>query len=355
MKQIKMLLLASMVILFTACGGGSSSDGTAPSATTSGSTPTATTPDSTSSAKTETGVMSLSITDAPPQLPGTVTAVYITVTGIEFNYDGNWMDVNDFEFENDEFEKNKFESQTFDLLALHDGESLYLGDIVLPVGHYKEIRFKLDAPEKNGKVKSNPGCYIEFGEDEPIAPLFVPSGGQSGYKGKGDFDITANAKIKIMADFNVEKSIVVAGNSGKYLLKPVIRLVVTELSGTINGTVVDIETFNKENDDLFVYAYEAGTYDSTYPEDDEMVPNSDGSHFLNSISSTDVNMSDGNFTLSFLEEGAYDLVTVNYPVDVEGTDPIVVDVEKGDDGKGVIVSKATETPVDVNTSDYPPL
>ena len=344
-KIVGIILSFAIITLIAGCGGGGSSSPAA-----SGSTPPA---PSTPSAKTETGVMSLSITDAPPQLPGTVTAVYITVTGIEFNYDGKWTDVNDFEFENDEIEKNNFQPQKLDLFALRDGESLHLGDIVLPVGHYKEIRFKLDAPEKNGKVKSNPGCYIEFGEDEAVAPLFVPSGAQSGYKGKGEFDITKDAKIKIMADFNVEKSIVVAGNSGKYLLKPVIRLVTTELSGTMNGTVVDIENFSEEKDDLVVYAYEAGTYGSTYLEDDEKVPNSDGKHFSNSISSTDVNMSDGNFTLSFLEEGAYDLVTANYPVGAEGADPVVVDVEKGSDGNGIIVPKAGEISVDVNTSDYP--
>ncbi len=91
-------------------------------------------------------------------------------------------------------------------------------------------------------------------------PLFVPSGAQSGYKGKGEFDITADAKIAVTADFDVHKSIVVAGKSGKYLLKPVIRLVVTELSGTINGTVVDVADYNTTTDSLVVYTYENGAY-----------------------------------------------------------------------------------------------
>jgi len=77
MKQLKMLLLASMVILFTACGGGSSS-----SVTTLDSTP------STPTVNDGTGVMSLSISDAKPRLPEDPIAVYITVIGIEFNYDG---------------------------------------------------------------------------------------------------------------------------------------------------------------------------------------------------------------------------------------------------------------------------
>ncbi|MEA3419593.1 MAG: DUF4382 domain-containing protein [Campylobacterota bacterium] len=342
-KIAGIVLSFAIITLIAGCGGSSSSSGT-----TSGYTP------STPSTKTETGVMSLSITDAKPRLPDEPIAVNIRVTGIEFNYNGKWTDVNEFEFENDEFENDKFEPQTFNLLELQDGHSLHLGNFILPVGHYKEIRFKLDAAERNGKVKSNPGCNIVFEDDngeEWSVPLFVPSGGQSGYKGKGKFEITANAQIEITADFNVEKSIVVAGKSGKYLLKPVIRLVVTELSGTIKGTVVDMENYPEKENDLSVYAYEHGTYDNTYPEGDEVSGNSDGVFFTNAVSSTDVNMTDGNFTLSFLKAGAYDLVTVNYPAGTENTNPVVVDMEKGADENGVIVSKATETSIDVNTTD----
>lgn len=335
MKQFKMLLLASMVMLFTACGGGGSSS--------------VATSDPTSSVNDGTGLISLNITDAKPRLPKEPIAVNITVIGIEFNYDGKWTDVNDFEFENDEFESDKFEPLTFNLLDLQDGKSLHLGNFILPVGHYTEIRFKLDAPEKNGKVKSNPGCNIVFAEEEDNGtvtvwsePLFVPSGGQSGYKGKGEFDITANAKIEIMADFNVEKSIVVTGNE-KYLLKPVIRLVVTELSGTIKGTVVDIEKYPEEDNDLTVYAYE---HDTDIEIIDEVIANSEGILFSNAVTSGDVNMTDGNFTLSFLGEGNYTLVTVN--TDVVGV--TIVDIEED-----VEVLKGEVKLVDLNTSDYIPL
>lgn len=329
MKQLKIFLLASMLILFTACGGGASS-----SEPTTGST---------LPANNEFGIMSLSITDAKPRLPKDPIAVHITVTGIEFHYDGQWTDVNDFEFKDDDFEP-----QSFNLLDLQNGKSLYLGDFVLPVGHYTEIRFKLDAPVKNGKIKSNPGCYIVFEENDNglitrwSEPLFVPSGGQSEYKGKGEFDITANAKIKIMADFNVEKSIVVTGNE-KYLLKPVIRLVVTELSGTIKGTVVDIEKYPEEVNDLSVYAY---AHDANIEIIDEVIEDSQGVLFPNAITSGDVNMTDGNFTLSYLEPGDYTLVTVN--TDVVGV--AIVDVEEV-----VGIVKGQVKLVDVNTSDYTPL
>lgn len=267
----------------------------------------------------ETGVLSLSIADAPPKLGADVTEVNIAVIGIEYNHDGNWTSVDDFV------------PQTFNLLELQNGKSLHLGDMILPAGHYTEIRFKLAAPEKEGDVKSNPDCNIAFGDGTSV-PLFVPSGGQSGYKGKGAFDITANAKIEITADFDVHKSIVVTGNR-KYLLKPVIRLVVTELSGMINGTVVDVSDYNNTTNSLVVYAYGSGDYDLSEEDID----------FPNAVSSTDVNMSDGNFTLAFLGEGNYSLITAQYIEDVFAT---VVDVENN-----VEVLNGNTTPVDLNTSD----
>lgn len=299
-KLIGFVLSLITITLISGCGGGGSSD-------------VSTTP---------TGIMSLSITDAPPKLGNDVTEVNIAVIGIEYHHDGNWVNADDFE------------PQTFNLLELQNGKSLHLGDMILPAGHYTEIRFKLAAPEKEADVKSNPDCNITF-EDGTSEPLFVPSGGQSGYKGKGAFDITADAKVEIMADFDVHKSIVVTGNR-KYLLKPVIRLVVTELSGMINGTVVDVADYNTTSS-LVVYAYGAGEYDVS--EEDEL----NGINFPNAVSSTDVNMADGNFTLSFLGEGTYSLITAQYIGDAFAD---VVDVEND-----VEVIKGKSTLVDLNTSN----
>jgi len=297
-KLIGFILSLTMITLISGCGGGSSSTSTA-----------ATIP---------TGVMSLSITDAPPMLGDDVTEVNIAVIGIAYNHDGNWTEAEDFT------------PQTFNLLDLQNGKSLHLGDIILPAGHYTELRFILAAPEKESDVKSNPECNITF-ENGSSVPLFVPSGSSSGFKAKGDFDITADAKISITADFDVHKSIVVTGGS-KYLLKPVIRIIVTELSGQISGTVVDVADY-AETDALVVYSYIEGMYEAS----------EEGTDFVNSISSSDVNMTDGTYTLSFLEEGTYTLVTVNYENAISTG---VVDEEPN-----VEVNMGEMTTQDLNTSD----
>jgi len=292
---IGFILSLTIMTIISGCGGGSS--------TTSSST----------------GILSLSMTDAPPQLGEDVTEVNIAVIGIEYNHDGNWTKADDFE------------PQTFNLLDLQNGKSIHLGDMILPAGHYTEIRFKLAAPTKESEVKSNPDCNITFA-DGTSEPLFVPSGGQSGYKGKGAFDITANAKIEVMADFDVHKSVVVTGNR-KYLLKPVIRLVVTELSGTINGTVVNVDDYNATSDSLVVYSYRSGEYQES----------ENNNNFPNSVSSSDVNMSDGNFTLAFLGEGNYSLITARYSGDTF--------IDEYDEEENVEVFNGQITLVDINTSD----
>ncbi len=290
-KLIGIVLSLTIMTLISGCGGGG---------------------DTTS---TPTGTLSLSITDKP-LLDKNITAVNIAVIGIEYHHDGNWSEVEDFN------------ATTFNLLDLQNGKSLHLGDFVLPAGKYTQIRFMLAIPENEGDVKSNPDCNITF-EDNSSVPLFVPSGGQSGYKAIGVFEIEADAKVEVTADWDASRSVVVAGD--KYILKPVIRLVINELSGWINGTVVDVADYNI-TDSLVVYAYKDNNYTEDEPED-----------FLNAVSSGKVNMDDGNFTLAFLGAGLYDLVTAHYD---EGNFTRVVDIE--DD---VPVEKATETSVDVNTSD----
>ena len=94
---------------------------------------------------------------------------------------------------------------------------------------------------------------------------------------------------------------------------------------------------------MSVYAY---AHDADITIDDEVSGNGEGILFQNAVTSADVNMTDGNFTLPFLGEGKYDLLTVNTDIDGVVSDVDVVE--------NVEVLIGVETPhVDVNTSDYP--
>jgi len=157
-----------------------------------------------------TGTLKLYLCDAPLDAEN-VTGVYITINEIQYHLDGQWVTCEEF-----------VGNQTYNLLELTGGNFALLGNFTLPAGDYTQIRFMLDIPE-NGPHPTNPGCYIEFA-DNSTAPLFAPSGGQTGYKAIGQFEVTANGTVEVMADFDVRKAVIVAGSS--YILKPTIKLIV---------------------------------------------------------------------------------------------------------------------------------
>jgi len=178
--------------------------------------------------KGETGTINLSLTDAPIDTDG-IAGVFITVTEIQYHTnENNWKVFEDFEG-----------PKSFNLLDLQRGESELLGSFELEAGKYTQIRFMLDAPVKGMGHHSNPGCYIEF-EDGSTTDLFVPGGSQTGYKAVGAFTVPINGTVDVTADFDVRKSIVKAGASGKYILKPTIRLVTDNQAGQIAGGVTNI-------------------------------------------------------------------------------------------------------------------
>jgi hypothetical protein len=157
-----------------------------------------------------TGTLKLYLCDAPLDAEN-VTGVYITINEIQYHLDGQWITCEEFEG-----------PQTYNLLELTGGNSTLLGELTLPAGHYTQIRFMLDISEK-GSYQVNPGCYIEFA-DNSTEPLFAPSGGETGYKAIGQFEVPVNGTVEVTADFDVRKAVVVAGSS--YILKPTIKLIV---------------------------------------------------------------------------------------------------------------------------------
>lgn len=249
------------------------------------------------------GQIKLNITDAPIDQEG-VSGVFITFTGIEFQKDGGpWQTAEEFEG-----------PVTINLLELQNGRTELLGDFTAGAGNYTGLRFMLDAPER-GRNPSNPGCFIEF-EDGRIEPLFVPSGAQTGYKAIGEFTVPLNGTVEITADFDLRRSVVEAGASGIFILKPTIKVIVNNQAGGIRGNIT-----NREAEiNYVVYAYEAGTY----TEEESADPEAEAVRFPNSLSNTGAE-DNGDYMLAFLAPGDYDLVVV--AVDAEGI-PTVVKIEE---------------------------
>jgi hypothetical protein len=176
----------------------------------------------------ETGTLKLYLSDAPLDAEN-VTGVYITINEIQYHRDGQWTTCEEFKV-----------PKAYNLLELTDGNSALLGELKLPVGNYTQIRFMLDIPEK-GPRPTNPGCYIKFA-DNSTEPLFVPSGGESGYKATGRFEVAANETVEVTADFDVRKPGAVHVAGSRYILNPTIKLIVNDQSDV---TDVKAENSNK--------------------------------------------------------------------------------------------------------------
>lgn len=236
------------------------------------------------------GKANIYITDAPVD-DENVSAVVISIIGVEVNGPEGWKTVKEFE-----------EPLAIDLLSYQNGEAFLLTEDSIQAGVYSEVRLKLEIQEQVDGQVQNPGCYIEF-KDGTKEPLFVPSGGQSGYKAKGEFELPTDGVIDITLDFDVRKAVVKAGSSGKYILKPTIRLIANENAGVIEGEFAEADTYEK----VIVFAYA----DDTFEESEMNEPAEGDVRFSNAISSSVVG-DDKTFTLAFMNSGQYDLYFAYY-------------------------------------------
>ena len=114
-----------------------------------------------------------------------------------------------------------------DLTELVAGNNLLLADELIPSGSINQIRL----------VLSDNNSLLLEGEMNQI-PLDTPSAQQSGLKLKLNTELEAGFSYTFILDWDVNRSIVKAGNSGKYNLKPVIRVNLEVNSGSIAGIVV---------------------------------------------------------------------------------------------------------------------
>lgn len=149
---------------------------------------------------------------------GDYEQVNIHVVGAEINVDGEWveLDVNE---------------EVYDLCELVNGTSEVIANEDIPAGEIGQLRLLL-GEQNTLKLR---------GEDD-LVPLSTPSGQTSGYKIKIQDNLTAGITYNLVIDFDASRSVVKAGNSGKYNLKPVVRAFPEALDGAISGSITPIES-----------------------------------------------------------------------------------------------------------------
>ncbi len=214
-------LIPAIFIMFTGClllvfacsggGGGSSSD--------------------------RTGELSLKMTDATTT---DYKALYITVKEVKV-----CMALLDEDEDESEWITVASPGKTFNLLELVNGVTEQLGLTALEAGRYNQLRLVLDPQpddELNILGENHPfGNYFIDPSDNMIE-LKVPSGFESGFKIVGGFTVGEDSTTFIVLDFNVLKSVIQAGNSGDWILKPTVKLLNEDTSAAISGTVIDAST-----------------------------------------------------------------------------------------------------------------
>jgi hypothetical protein len=164
------------------------------------------------------GSLRLSLTDAPScgydAVNITVQKVRVHQSSSAADGDAGWSEI------------VLAPAKRFDLLTLTNGVLAELGQTQLPAGKYTQLRLVLAA---NDAAHPFANSVVPTGGSE--VALTTPSGQQSGLKANVDIEIAAGQLADFVIDFDACKSIVKAGNSGKYQLKPVIQVVPRFVSG----------------------------------------------------------------------------------------------------------------------------
>lgn len=234
--------------------------------------------------------LQVSLVDAPAEYD----AVKVEVQEVNVRFgpadasegESGWQDISDFE------------PQEIDLLKLVNGEEEVLVDREIPTGKLGEIRL----------VLGDNNTLTMGGE---TVDLTIPSGSESGLKIKLNEDLLAGITYKLILDFDAASSVVRAGSSGKYNLKPVIHASMEAQTGAISGSVSPVE------EGVAVYAVVGEDSVSTYTD------------------------AAGQFLLRALDPNGYEVVAINATDTVRTEEPVnVVIGEVSDVGELVFPEQA---------------
>ena len=205
-RMLGLTAVGLVVSVLSACGGGGGGDGSG------------------------VGTLKLAMTDAPScgydHVYVTVTKIRVHQSATASDSDAGWSEM-------------AIPAQRVDLLQLNNGVLQELGSMPLPAGRYQQVRLVLaDNPANPTATNPLANSLVPSGSSTEIA-LSTPSGQQSGYKLQANFDVIGGQLADMVLDFDACHSIVRAGNSGRYNLKPVVAVIkrlTTAIVGYVNPT-----------------------------------------------------------------------------------------------------------------------
>jgi hypothetical protein len=200
------LLLVAVFVLSSCGGGGGGSDGGG------------------------TGTLSLSMTDAANDQ---FQAVYVTIDEIQIHLGGNDGDPKSWETLT--MERHPI---TVDLTKLTNGVREQLGIVDLPAGDYTQVRLIIgETPEDPNLPFAN---YVVDSNTPPnIHEMKIPSGTNTGFKIVENFTIETGTTLELVLDFDASRSVIQAGSSGQWLLKPTVKIENLADASIVSGQVTE--------------------------------------------------------------------------------------------------------------------
>jgi hypothetical protein len=268
LRNLQFAMGAVLVAGLAACGGGGGDGGA-----------------------TGSGTLRLALTDAPScgydSVHVTVSKVRVHQSSSASDADAGWSEI------------VLNPAQRVDLLSLTNGVLMELGQIPLPTGKYTQMRLVL-ADNSTSQPLAN--AVWPTGGSE--VALKTPSGQQSGVKTNINIDIAENKMADFVLDFDACKSVVQAGASGQYLLKPVVTVIPRYVSG-VQGYVAPALGAGATRVSLQL---NGTTIKAT-------VPDSTGKFLLQPVAP-------GNYTLVMAAPGRTTAVVTGVPVVAETVTPV---------------------------------
>ncbi len=236
------------------------------------------------------GDLRIEITDAPIDDPD-VEAVFVTVA--EVKVDGEVYD-------------GFYGKKTINIKALQNGQTEALGLGELEAGTYNNISLVLDYQSDDSG--NSPGCYVLKSDQSKIDLNAGTETSEEIVVKNGAFDVMDNATSEVVIDFDLRKAIMYDGsNQDDYRLRSStdlensLRFVSKAEAGMIEG---NCDRNNTNYEKIVVYAYEKGSFNSNTETSGDV-------EFQNSVTSALVD-ANGDYQLSFLQQGDYELVFAGY-------------------------------------------
>lgn len=267
--------------------------------------------------------VSIQLTDAPID-DADVSAVFVTIA--EVKVDGETF-------------AGFSGKKTVNVKALQNGSVDVLGTADLDAKAYSNISLVLDLDtDDQGNAM---GCYVERadGTKESLAGTAT---GTMEVTSQGTIDLATETRsaVEVVLDFDLRKAIKTSSNNNDYDfvssadLSSSVRTVVKHETGTVKGSTSN--SSGATNDKIVAYIYTKGSYDSA----EKSPQGTNNIRFKNAVSSSAVD-ANGNFQLSYMQEGEYDVVFAAYDYDAQNKATFQGTLEIGGLLSGTILGAVT--------------